>query len=349
MSFNPQGEALYWGAPQSTSFVPEHHFDDDGDMTYSGAELKLENIALFNKTYNQQNFPPYGANGLPSDNPMADRMMFDDQGLAYGLPPVQESSISSGLSPSNNMLSQLKNSPDSSTSPSVSEADRVGKLQSAARAPAKKKTKKQFIEEKDNILLNTDDSELNEEELALKRKAQNRAAQRAFRERKETKLKDLEAKLLQSEDERQKLLQELQSIKQQNISMASENELLRLDKGPGSTAGNGDGYGIPVVNRFTFPQNQREFIQGIMKGSEHQINGETVNKVYDSPDHPGHKVLAVGAVWDYLQIKVEEEDYENLDIVEVMERLRGNERCHGYGPAYPLQLVNEVIEQVSNS
>lgn len=347
MSFNPQTEGIYWGAPQGNSFAPEHHFDEGGEMTYSGQELKLENIALFNKTYNQQNFPAYGANGLASDDQMADKLIFDDQGLAYGLPPVQESSISSGLSPSNNVLSHLKNSPDSAVSPPLSDADRVAKSL-AARGPAKRKTKKQFIEEKDSILLNTDDSELNEEELALKRKAQNRAAQRAFRERKETKLKDLEAKLLQSEDERQKLIQELHLIKQQNISMASENELLRLDKGPGTSSWHGDGYGAPVANKFTFPQNQREFIEGIMEGSQHQINGETVNKVYDSPDQPGHKVLAVGAVWDYLQIKVEEEDYEDLDIVEVMERLRGNERCHGYGPAYPLQLVNQVIEQVSN-
>ena len=47
----------------------------------------------------------------------------------------------------------------------------------------------------------------------MKRKAQNRAAQRAFRERKESKLKELEAKLLASEEERQKLLDELEQIK----------------------------------------------------------------------------------------------------------------------------------------
>lgn len=58
-----------------------------------------------------------------------------------------------------------------------------------------------------------DDSELTEEELQMKRKAQNRAAQRAFRERKESKLKELEAKLLASEEERQKLLDELEQIK----------------------------------------------------------------------------------------------------------------------------------------
>ena len=69
------------------------------------------------------------------------------------------------------------------------------------------------MDEKDAALIARDDSELTEEELQMKRKAQNRAAQRAFRERKESKLKELEAKLLASEEERQKLLDELEQIK----------------------------------------------------------------------------------------------------------------------------------------
>lgn len=214
------------------------------------------------------------------------------------------------------------------------------------------KSKKQILDEQDAILINRDDSELNEEELALKRKAQNRAAQRAFRERKETKLKDLEGKLLRSEEERQKLLEQLEQIKQQNISIQTENQLLRSgnDANPHSIdlfARNANNN--IQNNKFTFPESQREFIQSMMGNSGHAINQATVNKIYDEPENPGKKVLAIGAVWDYLQIKAEEQEFEyGLDVYEVMKRLKGNERCHGYGPAYPLELVDQIISQVAS-
>lgn len=54
------------------------------------------------------------------------------------------------------------------------------------------------------------------------RKAQNRAAQRAFRERKERHMKDLETNIKSIKDERDKLLQE-------NANMSSENEILKSE------------------------------------------------------------------------------------------------------------------------
>lgn len=71
-----------------------------------------------------------------------------------------------------------------------------------------------------------------------------------------------------------------------------------------------------------------------------------MNKVYDEPEKPGNKVLAVGAVWDFLQIKAEEDGYEGIDMFDVMQTLRGKETCHGYGPAYKLDYVMEALEKV---
>lgn len=50
------------------------------------------------------------------------------------------------------------------------------------------------------------------------------------------------------------------------------------------------------------------------------------------------------------QIKAEEADldFNSIDFNDVMEKLKGNEKCHGYGPAYPLELVNEAIESSLN-
>ncbi|ODV81635.1 uncharacterized protein CANTADRAFT_24503 [Suhomyces tanzawaensis NRRL Y-17324] len=244
-----------------------------------------------------------------------------------------EGSISDHSSPSNNLL--FHHSPESSTSIGV-EAEVVKK---APKTKAATKTKKQLLDEQDAILIAKDDSELNYDELQLKRKAQNRAAQRAFRERKESKMKELEAKLMESDKERQKLMEKLEIITKQNMYILTENELLR-SKGPAEE---------PMEDyKFTFPHSQNEFIHEL--AGKHKFEPQHIRKVYDSPEHPGNKILALGAVWDYLQVKADEYsiDYDGIDIPLIMSKLKGNERCHGFGPAYPLELVDRVIAECCN-
>ncbi|CAK9441783.1 uncharacterized protein LODBEIA_P56510 [Lodderomyces beijingensis] len=210
------------------------------------------------------------------------------------------------------------------------------------KSASSQKSKKRLLDEQDAILIARDDSELTDEELQLKRKAQNRAAQRAFRERKETKLKELEAKLLQSEGERQRLMEELDNISKQNLSITTENEILKTsDNSNLMTLSNSNN----PVTKFDFPQTQDAFIAEILRGNEHHLKPAYINKVYD--DSQGKKLLALGAVWDYLQIKAEEAnlDSSSIDFVQVMEKLRGNEKCHGYGPAYTLESVDQAIRE----
>lgn len=198
-----------------------------------------------------------------------------------------------------------------------------------------KKPRARILTEREEAVMNKDDLELNDEELKIKKKAHNRLAQRAFRERKRTELKDLETKLLQSEEERQKLLKALQDIKRAK----SDDNLRQTSTDPAGA--------VDFENsRFSFPSSQREFIDQMVDKNKHNVNPDTINKVYEQPENPGRKVLGVGAVWDYLQIKAEEEGYEGVDMYEVMQLLKGNEKCHGYGPAYQLELVNESLERV---
>lgn len=212
--------------------------------------------------------------------------------------------------------------------------------------PSNKKTKpkKQFLSDLEMLLMDKQDSQLSEQELTIKKKAQNRLAQRAFRERKEFKLKELENKLLQSEEERQKLLEKLDEIKLQFISVRTENRFLRSTEPSSGPRGFG---GAVESSSFVFPQSQQEFISEMVGETNHNVNQETINKVYEEPQNPGRKVLAIGAVWDYLQIKAEEEEFENVDMMEVMSLLKGNEACHGYGPAYPLDMVESALCQVA--
>lgn len=253
--------------------------------------------------------------------------------------PYRQNSLTDSLQ--NNAVPRL-----SSRRNSITE---VAGITKPSKRGSTQRSKRQMLDEQDALLIARDDSELTEDELQMKRKAQNRAAQRAFRERKETKLKELEAKLLQSEEERQKLMDQLEIIRKQNISITTENEILRSSGDiNGGNAFQTRHSHIAPVNKFDFPKTQDDFIEHVLRGTNHKLKEENKNKVY--ADNEGRKLLALGAVWDYLQIKVEEADldFNSIDFNDVMERLKGAERCHGYGPAYPLDLVDQAIESSLN-
>lgn len=286
---------------------------------YMGERMRLE--------LNQENVNILNNAQYPSSN----EDLLDDGDITRPYKYAANESISSSSSPSGVLNSNLNTKANGIFSPvSVSEDKK------------KPRSKKQLLNEQDAILIAKDDSELTEEELQMKRKAQNRAAQRAFRERKETKLKELELKLAESEEEKRRLLSQLDLMKQQNFSILTENEFLKNKSSSNQNLTNQSADTTNVI----FPKNQKEFIYGLAGG--HEVNNDTLNKVYDNPESPGTKLLAIGAVWDYLQLKSQEnEKYANLDILEIMNCLKGNERCHGYGPAYPLELVEQVIDQCS--
>ncbi|CCH62695.1 hypothetical protein TBLA_0I00300 [Henningerozyma blattae CBS 6284] len=70
------------------------------------------------------------------------------------------------------------------------------------------------------------DTESVEEKIKAKKKAQNRAAQKAFRERKEAKLKELEKKLEQSERDKEALERKIEELRRLNMEINAENRLL---------------------------------------------------------------------------------------------------------------------------
>lgn len=65
-----------------------------------------------------------------------------------------------------------------------------------------------------------------DEDIIRKRKAQNRAAQRAFRERKEARVRELEQKLNESEKEKKRLFFENERLKRENTVVTTENQVL---------------------------------------------------------------------------------------------------------------------------
>ncbi|TKA75619.1 hypothetical protein B0A55_04890 [Friedmanniomyces simplex] len=189
-----------------------------------------------------------------------------------------------------------------------------------------------------------------------RRKAQNRAAQRAFRERKERHVRDLEAKLnllttttssLQSDNERLKLM--LQRAQ-------TENEILRATAASSPTANHPPGF---VDDPSLLPQHSRQSKRSPASIEEPRFdtarlaNGllsssSTSPSKFGSPSGSEGQLLSASATWDLLQ---SHPLYLSgaVDIGEVCERLKNMAKCDGMGPMFEEEEVRKVIEEVGRS
>ncbi|RMY82214.1 hypothetical protein D0861_07994 [Hortaea werneckii] len=187
-----------------------------------------------------------------------------------------------------------------------------------------------------------------------RRKAQNRAAQRAFRERKERHVRDLEAKLnlltttttaLQSDNERLKLL--LQRAQTENeILRASTSSSPSTSKPPSFV----DEPSLLSQARSSRPQSIHEprFDTARLANSLLSTASSTP-KTLSSPDsHPDSHLLSASATWDLLQ---SHPLYLSgaVDIGEVCERLKKMAKCDGAGPMFKEDEVRKIIEEVGRS
>jgi len=187
-----------------------------------------------------------------------------------------------------------------------------------------------------------------------RRKAQNRAAQRAFRERKERHVRDLEAKLnllttttssLQSDNERLKLM--LQRAQ-------TENEILRATASSSPTANHPPGF---VDDPSLLPQSRSSkrssTVEELHFDSARLANGLLSTDScspgkFSSPTGSEAQLLSASATWDLLQ---SHPLYLSgaVDIGEVCERLKKMAKCDGMGPMFEEEEVRKVIEEVGRS
>ncbi|KAM0718319.1 hypothetical protein Q7P37_006651 [Cladosporium fusiforme] len=179
-----------------------------------------------------------------------------------------------------------------------------------------------------------------------RRKAQNRAAQRAFRERKERHVRDLESKLnllttttssLQSDNERLKLL--LQRTQ-------TENEILKATASSSPTRHHPPNF---VDDPSTMPSTRSvssddepsldrvRLANGLLSTASSQTSRT-------SPQVDTH-ILSASATWDLLQTHPLYLQGA-LDVGEVLEKLKHMARCDGTGPMFDEEDVRRLIEQV---
>ncbi|KAM0106649.1 AP-1-like transcription factor [Aspergillus fumigatus] len=181
-----------------------------------------------------------------------------------------------------------------------------------------------------------------------KRKAQNRAAatdispidafsQRAFRERKERHVRELEEKVSALEQESTTLAADNERLKRELAKFATENEVLRATTGQLASS-----QGRHLDSEPT--------ITGPMKYTPTDFYTNLVPKGEPAPTHrvtvcekTGERLLDAGATWDLIQ---GHELYKQglVDIGDVSNRLKGMAQCNGQGPAFREGQVLQAIE-----
>jgi AP-1-like factor len=181
-----------------------------------------------------------------------------------------------------------------------------------------------------------------------RRKAQNRAAQRAFRERKERHVRDLEAKLSALENSSSSLQTDNERLKLALQRARTENEILR------ATSARSPTHSRPVSANYPSPgahlpdedtQEPDYTVQSLPNGSVVNAAG----KHHAASRHePRGKQVPVSQAWDVIQrhplVK-----QGVVDVADVVERLKGSATCDGHGPVFEESVIWQAVEESSLS
>ncbi|KAK3695485.1 hypothetical protein B0T22DRAFT_438474 [Podospora appendiculata] len=168
-----------------------------------------------------------------------------------------------------------------------------------------------------------------------RRKAQNRAAQRAFRERKERHVKELETRLQQLEQAQQLTATENEKLKRDLQKMSTENEILRATSSMGGGSPGANGH---PTTTGPMSYNPSEFYTSVL---QNHANKTPSYRIVTSDD--GERLLAAGATWDLI---INHDLFKRglVDIGDVSDRLKSLAKCDGQGPVFEERAILEAIE-----
>jgi hypothetical protein len=161
-------------------------------------------------------------------------------------------------------------------------------------------------------------------------------SQRAFRERKERHVRELEEKVNNLEQSSSDLTADNERLKRELARFTTENEILRATSASAGRANN---------------HSEEPMTTGPMKYSPTDFYSDLVPKGEPSRLHrvstcakTGEKLLGAGATWDLIQ---GHELFKRglVDIKDVSERLKNITQCDGQGPAFPEAEVLKAIEE----
>ncbi|CAO2657739.1 Nn.00g038650.m01.CDS01 [Neocucurbitaria sp. VM-36] len=178
-----------------------------------------------------------------------------------------------------------------------------------------------------------------------RRKAQNRAAQRAFRERKERHVRDLETKLSSLESSTHSLQSDNERLKLALQRAKTENEILRATSGQSPAASR------PVSVSYPSPgahlpleedgKDDDYHVQSLINGSV--VNAADGEHAASRRKTRGREIPAAQA-WDFIQSHPLVKQ-GLVDIADVCERLKGAAKCDGHGPVFDEYTILQAIEE----
>ncbi|GIJ99300.1 hypothetical protein Aspvir_001430 [Aspergillus viridinutans] len=289
--------------------------------------------SFYSNSQSQQPFPIYDLHGLPTPDPNNPASTGDDLNDPFtslvNYHPFDPSfrSQNNATAPSS-LVPPPHSPPESFSKHSVSSNDfpNIHAEPGSVEGGDDQLQHRSSSEEKDNLT-----------PAQSKRKAQNRAAQRAFRERKERHVRELEEKVSTLEQESTTLAADNERLKRELAKYATENEILRATTGQLASSQGRHLDSEPTVT-------------GPMKYTPTDFYSNLVPKGEPAPTHrvticekTGERLLDAGATWDLIQ---GHELYKQglVDIGDVSKRLKGLAQCNGQGPAFREGQVLRVIE-----
>lgn len=165
-------------------------------------------------------------------------------------------------------------------------------------------------------------------------------SQRAFRERKERHVKDLEAKLAALEAASQQTMTENERLKREMQKVNTENEILRATASlQGAGAGSPGSNGHTPLTAGPMQYNPRDFYTNVLENHENKTPSHRI-----VTSDAGEKLLAAGATWDLI---INHDLFKRglVDVGDVSERLKNQAKCDGQGPVFEERAILQAIEE----
>ena len=161
------------------------------------------------------------------------------------------------------------------------------------------------------------------------------SSQRAFRERKERHVKDLESRLHELEQAQQDTATENERLRRDLHKMETENEILRATSM--ATASSGSPAAAAPTTTGPLSYSPANFYTNVLQG---HANKTPSHRIVTSDK--GERLLAAGATWELI---VNHELFRQglVDITMVSERLRPQAKCDGQGPVFEEGAIIEAI------
>lgn len=169
------------------------------------------------------------------------------------------------------------------------------------------------------------------------------SSQRAFRERKERHVKDLEGKLNIVTSEKISLLAEIERLQRENEKFATQNEILRATSTP--IQPNFNAHAPPPespVMHFS-PVNAHHIVSS-PRSDQHGNTVPAISHRIEVSPSTGERLYGASATWDFIQ---NHELFRRgmVDISLVSQRLQPHALCDGSGPAFLESAIISAIEE----